>query len=74
MKMEALNLPSQPTRTALIQQRYDGRRSEIVNKGIAVQTCFSTLCAIEFLKCNNITSDIIERVLLHPDLRRKLPQ
>lgn len=72
--MEALNFPDQPAGMALIQQRYDERRSEIVNKGIAVQTCFSTLCAIEYLKSNNVTSDIIERVLLHPDLRRKLPQ
>jgi hypothetical protein len=39
-----------------------------------VQTCFSTLCAIEYLKSNNVSSDIIERVLLHPDLRRKLQQ
>jgi hypothetical protein len=53
------------------QQRTDVRCSEIVNKGIAVQDCFSTLCAIEYLKSNNVRADVIERVLLHPDLRRR---
>jgi hypothetical protein len=74
MKMEAMTFPSPPTGLALIQQRYNEHCSEIVDKGIAVQTCFSTLCAIEYLKSNNVNSDIIERVLLHPDLRRKLQQ
>ncbi|MTW01404.1 hypothetical protein GM668_04805 [Duganella ginsengisoli] len=55
------------------QQRVDARCSEIVNKGIAVQGCFSTLCAIEYLKSNNVRPDVIERVLLHPDLRRRIP-
>lgn len=54
------------------QQRTDARCSEIVNKGIAVQDCFSTLCAIEYLKSNNVRPDVIERVLLHPDLRRRI--
>jgi hypothetical protein len=56
------------------QQRTDARCSEIVNKGIAVQDCFSTLCAIEYLKSNNVRADVIERVLLHPDLRRRVPR
>jgi hypothetical protein len=55
------------------QQRQDQRSSDIVNKGIAVQDCFSTLCAIEYMKSHNVRPDIIERVLLHPDLRRKVP-
>lgn len=55
------------------QQRTDARCSEIVNKGIAVQDSFSTLCAIEYLKSNNVRADVIERVLLHPDLRRRVP-
>lgn len=46
--------------------------SAIVDQAIAVQTTFSTLCAIEYLKSNNIRPDVIERVLLHPDLRRRL--
>lgn len=53
-----------------LQQRVDDRCCEIVDKGIAVQSCFSTICAIEYMKSNNIESHIIERVLLHPELRR----
>lgn len=71
--MDAMTLPAQSVRLAPPQQRSDERCSEIVNKGIAVQNCFSTLCAIEYLKSNNIRPDVIERVLLHPDLRRKFP-
>lgn len=55
----------------LHQQRVDAHCCEIVDKGIAVQTCFSTLCAIEYMKSNNVRPDVIERVLLHPELRRK---
>lgn len=60
-----------PGITELHQQRVDARCCEIVDQGIAVQTCFSTLCAIEYLKSNNIQPEVIERVLLHPELRRK---
>ncbi len=56
------------------QQRTDARCSDIVNKGVAVQACFSTLCAIEYLKSNNVRAEVIERVLLHPDLRRRPTQ
>lgn len=69
--MDAMTLSSRPEGLAPPQQRYNARCSEIVDKGIAVQNCFSTLCAIEYLKSNNIQPDVIERVLLHPDLRRK---
>lgn len=55
------------------QPRSDAHCSEIVNKGIAVQDCFSTLCAIEYMKSNNVRAEVIERVLLHPDLRRRPP-
>lgn len=71
--MDALTLSSRPAGLAPPQQRQDMRCSEIVDKGIAVQNCFSTLCAIEYLKSNNVHPDVIERVLLHPDLRRKFP-
>ncbi|SFU50309.1 hypothetical protein [Pseudoduganella namucuonensis] len=72
--MDATTLPSQQRPLAPPQQRHDERCSEIVDKGIAVQNCFSTLCAIEYLKSNNVGPDVIERVLLHPNLRRKVPQ
>ncbi len=71
--MDAFTLSSRPAGLAPSQQRHDAHCSEIVDKGIAVQNCFSTLCAIEYLKSNNIRPDVIERVLLHPDLRRKFP-
>ncbi len=69
--MDAMTLPAQFAELAPPQQRSDERSSAIVDKGIAVQRCFSTLCAIEYLKSNNVGPDVIERVLLHPDLRRK---
>jgi len=70
--MEAETMHGQPA-VAAYQQRQDQRISDIVNKGIAVQDCFSTLCAIEYMKSNNVRPAVIERVLLHPDLRRKMP-
>jgi hypothetical protein len=43
----------------------------VVDRGILVQASFNTMCAIEYLKSNNIPPHIIERVLLHPEQRRK---
>ncbi|UMR29940.1 MULTISPECIES: hypothetical protein [unclassified Massilia] len=56
----------------LFQQRTDLQSSAIVDKGIAVQDCFNTMCAIEYLKSHNINPQVIERVLLQPELRRRL--
>lgn len=53
------------------QLRRDEACSAVVERGIAVQSCFSTICAIEYLKCRNVAATVIERVLLSPDLRRK---
>ncbi|MES2257569.1 MAG: hypothetical protein V4724_03570 [Pseudomonadota bacterium] len=64
--------PTQSMPLHLDHQRRDERCCEIINKGISVQSCFSTLCAIEYLKSNNVHPEIIERVLLNPDQRRKL--
>jgi len=50
--------------------RVDATRSEIVDRGIEVQASFSTLCAVEYLKSHNISSHIIQRVLLQPERRR----
>lgn len=55
----------------LYQQRSDEQRRAIVDRGILVQASFNTVCAIEYMKSNNIAPQVIERVLLHPEQRRK---
>lgn len=55
----------------LVQQRSDEASSAVVERGITVQTSFNTMCAIEYLKSHNVDPKVIERVLLHPDQRRK---
>lgn len=54
--------------------RVDAARSEIVERGIEVQASFSTLCAVEYMKSHNISSAIIQRVLLQPQQRRAARQ
>ncbi|MES2741225.1 MAG: hypothetical protein V4754_09750 [Pseudomonadota bacterium] len=56
--------------TELYQPRVNSHCQEIVNQGIAVQSSFNTVCAIEYLKSHNIDVEVIKRVLLHPQLRR----
>ncbi len=53
-----------------VQQRRDARSEDIVERGIAMQGRYNTVCALEYLKSCNVT-DIIERVLLYPQSRRK---
>ncbi len=60
-----------PVITELYQQRVDQAGHDIVNQGIFVQSSFNTMCAIEYLKSHNVDPKVIERVLLHPELRRK---
>ncbi|WP_343729684.1 hypothetical protein [Duganella sp.] len=57
----------------LFQQRHDEHSSAIVERGLTVQSSFNTVCAIEYLKSHNVHPKVIERVLLHPDQRRKAP-
>ena len=57
----------------LLQQRSDEHCSQVVDRGIMVQSSFNTVCAIEYLKSHNVDPQVIERVLLHPDQRRKDP-
>jgi len=73
--MNASNLQTlrPPAYADLYQQRVDLDTGAIVDRGISVQSAFSTLCAIEYLKSHNVGSSVIERVLLHPELRRKNP-
>ncbi|PHV06329.1 hypothetical protein CSQ96_15945 [Janthinobacterium sp. BJB412] len=53
------------------QLRSNMQSSEVVDRGISVQANFSSICAIEYLKSHNIDPEVIERVLLHPEQRRK---
>ena len=52
-------------------QRVDAHSRHIVECGIAMQSRYNTVCALEYLKSRNVGADIIERVLSHPQLRRK---
>ncbi|WP_229259626.1 hypothetical protein [Duganella aceris] len=54
-----------------MQQRRNEECSSVVNRGILVQTSFNTVCAIEYMKSHNVDPQVIERVLLHPEQRRK---
>lgn len=54
------------------QQRSDEDSRAIVDRGIMVQNSFNTICAVEYLKSHNVDPEVIERVLLHPEMRRKL--
>ncbi|MEC5160546.1 hypothetical protein ACFDR9_002313 [Janthinobacterium sp. CG_23.3] len=60
-----------PMITELYQQRVDQEAHNVVNQGIAVQASFNTVCAIEYMKSHNVDANVIERVLLHPEQRRK---
>lgn len=61
-----------PINTEPYRQRLDEARRNVVNQGIQVQSSFNTVCAIEYLKSHNVDARIIERVLLHPEQRRKI--
>lgn len=54
------------------QQRQDQESSAVVERGITVQSSFNTVCAIEYMKSHNVDPKVIERVLLHPEQRRKV--
>jgi len=58
-------------RTDFNQQRQDEQSSAVVERGITVQAHFNTICAIEYMKSHNVAPQVIERVLLHPEQRRK---
>ena len=55
----------------LFQPRHDEACSAVVERGIVVQNSFNTVCAIEYMKSHNVHPRVIERVLLHPEQRRK---
>ncbi|MCE3607432.1 hypothetical protein LXA47_28085 [Massilia sp. P8910] len=53
-------------------QRQDVRQRDIVNHAISVQESSNTMCAIEYLKAQDIDPDVIARVLLEPQRRREV--
>ena len=67
-RLQTLHSPSimEPYR-----QRVDEICHVIVNQGISVQSSYNTVCAVEYLKCHDVGAEVIQRVLLHPELRRK---
>jgi hypothetical protein len=71
MNVLSLQPTVSPVPADLYQIRIDEQSRDIVDRGILVQASFNTMCAIEYLKSNNVHAHIIERVLLHPELRRK---
>lgn len=68
-KLQALR---SPLITEPYQQRVDQQCQNVVNEAIEVQTSFSTICAFEYLKSHNVDPTVIERILLHPEMRRKV--
>jgi len=73
MNASTLQALRPPAYADLYQQRVDLDTGAVVDRGISVQSTFSTLCAIEYLKSHNVGAGVIERVLLHPELRRNNP-
>jgi hypothetical protein len=51
-------------------QRVDARSRHIVECGIAMQSRYNTVCALEYLKSHNVGAAVIERVLSHQALHR----
>lgn len=71
MNVLSLQPTASPASADLYQVRIDEHCRDVVDRGILVQASFNTMCAIEYLKSNNVQPHVIERVLLHPEQRRK---
>jgi hypothetical protein len=71
MNASPLQMLCSPVITKPFQARVDRERQNVVDQALAVQSSFNTICAIEYLKSHNVDSKVIERVLLHPEQRRK---
>jgi predicted choloylglycine hydrolase len=52
-------------------ERRDVRCRDIVDHAIAVQQSRNTMSAVEYLKSHDIAADVIERVMLDPQRRRR---
>lgn len=53
--------------------RRDERQRDIVDHAITVQEHSNTIVALEYLKSNDVSPGVIERVLLNPERRRIRP-
>jgi hypothetical protein len=65
---------SQPTSgtngDAVAYQRRDDDQRDIVDLGIALQQRSNTMSAVEYLRSQEVSNDVIERVLTEPGRRR----
>lgn len=66
-------IPTELELAPLSGKRQGFRRSAVVNRALAIEPEFNTICAIEYLKANGIAAHLIERILLHPLGRRRPP-
>lgn len=71
MNVSLVSTPASSQLADPYQQRVDEQCCAVVDRGILVQSSFNTICAIEYLKSHNVDPQVIERVLLHPEQRRK---
>ena len=72
MTVPKLQTLRSPVITEPYQQRVDQECHNVVNEAIELQTSFNTVCAFEYLKSHNVDPTVIERVLLHPEMRRTI--
>jgi hypothetical protein len=54
----------------LSYQRRDARQRDIVDLGIALQQRSNTMSAVEYMRSQDVSHDVIERVLTEPGRRR----
>lgn len=55
---------------AISYQRRDARQKDIVDLGIALQQRSNTMSAIEYMRSQEVSNEVIERVLTEPGRRR----
>ena len=51
-------------------QRRDDRMRDVVDLGIALQQRSNTMSAVEYLRSQQVSNEVIERVLTEPGRRR----
>lgn len=50
--------------------RVNRELSATVDRAVSMQAAHGAVCAVEYLKSHGVASDVIARVLLHPQRRR----
>ena len=71
MNQHVLSSPGDASVAEPDYERIDLRRRDVVNHAISVQESSNTMAAIEYLKAHDIDAQVIERVLLEPQRRRR---